>query len=224
MTSTKRRAYYVTDPMCSWCWGFSPVIEEIRRTYADKIQFSLVVGGLRVGTTEKMTRAVRDMVLHHWKEVHKLTGQEFCYDFNMPETFLYDTGTSCRAVVTVRSLAPVQTFPYLISLHKAFYVENRDLTDVDILADLAEDLNVDRDAFMESFETRDIKRETVDDFSRAQNWGIRGFPAIVLEEPERFRLLTIGYQPFDTLQPQLEAWIESRESADRSAEGRAARN
>ncbi|MDH5427723.1 MAG: DsbA family protein, partial [Nitrospirota bacterium] len=24
---------YVADPMCSWCWGFSPVLEEIRRLY-----------------------------------------------------------------------------------------------------------------------------------------------------------------------------------------------
>ena len=25
---------YFADPMCSWCYGFSPVIEDIRRTVA----------------------------------------------------------------------------------------------------------------------------------------------------------------------------------------------
>ena len=218
MTSTKHQAYYITDPMCSWCWGFSPVMETIRSTYGDRMQFSLVVGGLRVGTTEPMTPEIRDMVLHHWKEVHKLTGQEFCFDFNMPESFLYDTGTACRAVVVVRKLAKDQTFSYLKSLHHAFYVENRDLSDADVLADIAEEAGVNRGAFEIAFESRDIKRETIDDFARSQNWGIRGFPAIVLEEAERYGLLTIGYQPFDVLKPHIESWLEAQDAAEGSGQ------
>ena len=25
--------WYFADPMCSWCWGFSPVISEIKKSY-----------------------------------------------------------------------------------------------------------------------------------------------------------------------------------------------
>jgi len=38
---------FIIDPMCSWCWGFHPVIEELRQKYTDTYKFSLVVGGLR---------------------------------------------------------------------------------------------------------------------------------------------------------------------------------
>ena len=26
---------YVADPMCSWCWGFSPVIDKIDETFGE---------------------------------------------------------------------------------------------------------------------------------------------------------------------------------------------
>ncbi|MFQ5523922.1 MAG: DsbA family protein, partial [Acidimicrobiia bacterium] len=36
---------YVGDPMCSWCWGFAPEIEDL----ADEYPVEVVVGGLRPG-------------------------------------------------------------------------------------------------------------------------------------------------------------------------------
>ncbi len=43
----KKELIFVLDPMCSWCWGFAPVIEQLRETQADNYNFSLVMGGLR---------------------------------------------------------------------------------------------------------------------------------------------------------------------------------
>ena len=40
---------YFTDPMCSWCYGFSPVIDEIRRAYGDALPIRVVMGGLCLG-------------------------------------------------------------------------------------------------------------------------------------------------------------------------------
>ena len=46
---------YFSDPMCSWCYGFSPVIEEIRRAYGRALPVRLVMGGLRPGNEKAMT-------------------------------------------------------------------------------------------------------------------------------------------------------------------------
>ena len=44
------RFIYFADPMCSWCWGFAPVIEQtLRRRYGEAIPVRLVLGGLRPG-------------------------------------------------------------------------------------------------------------------------------------------------------------------------------
>ncbi len=69
--------WYFADPMCSWCWGFSPAIEAVRDAYRKRMKIALVLGGLRPGTTEPMTPTTREEILHHWHAVHERTGQPF---------------------------------------------------------------------------------------------------------------------------------------------------
>lgn len=46
---------YIADPMCSWCWGFSPIIEKVRDHFGEALPMELLMGGLRPGTEEPMT-------------------------------------------------------------------------------------------------------------------------------------------------------------------------
>ena len=101
MTKPSRILWYFADPMCSWCWGFAPVISAIKEAYADRLKGALVLCGLRPGTTEPMTAALREEILHHWHEVHRRTGQPFIFDDAMPAGFVYDTEPPSRAVVAV---------------------------------------------------------------------------------------------------------------------------
>jgi putative protein-disulfide isomerase len=48
---------YFADPMCSWCYGFAPVMRQLRQRYGDVAQVRPVMGGLRPGTTEPMPAA-----------------------------------------------------------------------------------------------------------------------------------------------------------------------
>ena len=42
------RLLYVMDPMCSWCWGFAPVVQALaEQAAAAGVPLQLVVGGLR---------------------------------------------------------------------------------------------------------------------------------------------------------------------------------
>ena len=29
--------YYVADPMCSWCWGFQPVLEKVKEAVPERV-------------------------------------------------------------------------------------------------------------------------------------------------------------------------------------------
>jgi len=207
MSEQSKELLYIADPMCSWCWGFAPVITAVRKKYADTLDISLTLGGLRPGTTEPLAENLKQQVLHHWHEVHKATGQPFCFDFSLPEGFCYDTEPSCRAAVCVRELAPDQTFDYFDALHHAFYAENRDLTDTDILADLAEAHGIDRNEFLKLFESKEAQLKTHNDFARAQSFGMQGFPAAILQDDRGPALLTVGYQPFEEIEGRIDAWL-----------------
>lgn len=197
---------YLTDPMCSWCWGFAPVLDAIRRDFAGKAPVRLIVGGLRPGAKEALTPEMRDSVLHHWHEVHDMTGQDFRYDFDMPDGFRYDTEPACRAVVAVRRMAPDRVFSYFHRLQRAFYLENRDVTDTDTLAAEAAAEGLDEAAFRRLFDDPETRQQTAGDFMFSTNLGIRGFPSVVLQHGDEYRLLTIGYRSYDVLKERLEQW------------------
>ena len=57
--------WYFADPMCSWCWGFSPVIARVKEEYGDRIRLSLNLGGLRPGASPPMAETQRQEILHH---------------------------------------------------------------------------------------------------------------------------------------------------------------
>ena len=63
---------YIGDPMCSWCWGFSPVLNKIRDKYSSKVKFSVLVGGLRSGGSNPMDPSLRETIGQHWNEVMRL--------------------------------------------------------------------------------------------------------------------------------------------------------
>ena len=77
--------------MCSWCWGFSPVIHEIARCFTGQLDVQIHTGGLRAGNTRVMDNDQRMYILNHWFSVNEASGQPFDFSFKMPEGFVYDT-------------------------------------------------------------------------------------------------------------------------------------
>ena len=45
------KVIFVTDPMCSWCWGMADSIKEIHEKYKDKIELDLMLGGTNIDST-----------------------------------------------------------------------------------------------------------------------------------------------------------------------------
>lgn len=203
----ERILWYFADPMCSWCWGFAPVIERIVHEYKNRIPISLIVGGLSPGTTIALSADSRDEVLHHWHEVNKMTGQAFTFDGALAEGFIYNTEPACRAAVTIPELQADKTMQYFFALQQAFYVEQRDITRVEVLQQIAGENGLDGDVFYQHWQSQDIQNKTQRNFQMTQQAGVRGFPTLVLQDPAGFHLLTSGYRSFEQIQPELEAWL-----------------
>lgn len=205
--ATDREIICVVDPMCSWCWGFSPVIAAMHEAYGDKAPVWPLAGGLRPMTTQPMTDKAKADTRHHWEQVAGASGQPFNFTFFDRQGFVYDTEPACRAMVTVRTLKRDAALTYLESLHRSFYADNRDVTDPEFLADLAGEAGVDRNTFATVFPTREMMYQTAADFYRAQGMGIQGFPTVVLRNGSELRLLVAGFVAFDKIKPYLDQWV-----------------
>ena len=51
---------------------------------------------------------------------------------------MYDTEPACRAMVTMRRLAPDKALGFMAAIQRAFYGNNQDVTQAEVLAAIAE--------------------------------------------------------------------------------------
>jgi putative protein-disulfide isomerase len=201
------RLVYFADPMCSWCYGFVPVITTIAARFEGRMNLQVVMGGLRAGTTAPMRDQDKAYVRDAWTNVGAASGQPFDFSFFDRQAFVYDTEPACRAVVTARRLLPRLALPFLIRVSQAFYAENRDMTSTDEIAGVAEEAGFDRQVFTDAFLGADSRNETFRDFLSAQELGVQGFPTLIAGNQDKgYALVTNGYRPLEDLLGPLERW------------------
>ena len=64
--------YYVYDPMCSWCYAFRPIWQQVQQQLPESVQIQTVLGGLAPDTHELMPLATQQMVQANWHKLSKL--------------------------------------------------------------------------------------------------------------------------------------------------------
>jgi putative protein-disulfide isomerase len=200
---------YVGDPMCSWCWGFAPALERLEGRYG--IPLRTVMGGLRTGpAADEMDQAAREQLATYWDGVAERTGQPFTHASLERNGWRYDTEPSCRAVVALREVAPAETLRWVARLHRAFYVEGVDVTDLQVFPDLLEGFDVDPERYRQALTDPGTLERTHEDFAEARRYGATAFPTLLFRDGEELGIVTRGYVEWDALEPALTGWLEDR--------------
>lgn len=202
--------WYFADPMCSWCWGFSPAIDVLRDEYRDRMKIALVLGGLRPGETTPMTPAAREEILHHWHAVHTRTAQPFKFEGALPDGFVYNTEPASRAVVAIGAIEPNLVFPQFQAIQHAFYAQGRDVTQAAVLAELATELGVDGTAFLDLFNGEAARAKTQAHFQHARKAGIRGFPTLIMQRDMQLHPISNGCLPLETVREAIDHSLQAK--------------
>ncbi len=194
--------------MCSWCWGFSPVIEAIQHRFGAALPIRLVLGGLRPGTEAPLTDADKAEIRTHWEHVREASGQPFDHAFFDRDRFVYDTEPASRAIVVLRRQGMAEALAGLRRIQDAFYARNRDVTDPGELAAIAAMSGLPAERFRAEMDSDAARQETLQDFAIAQRAGIRGFPTLIAGTVPSapYALVTNGFQRADVILPALERW------------------
>jgi putative protein-disulfide isomerase len=158
-----------------------------------------------------MTEAAKRSTRGHWEHVRDASGQPFDMAFFDRESFVYDTEPASRAVVVVRRGGTGPALAYLKAVQHAFYAKNRDVTDPDVLADVANEAGFGRDGFPDEIRSEEARQETWTDFAISQKAGITGFPTLLAapRQGAEYGIVTQGYQPPERIVPVLDRWLEA---------------
>lgn len=203
------KLYYFADPMCSWCYGFGPVLLQFVANHAE-LPLSIVMGGLRPYTKEPVADKQKSDIRGHWRHVEEASGLPFNDALLMKSGFIYDTEPACRAVVTARGMEDrgeksphANALTYLQAVQAAFYRDARDVTDASVLADVAFERGMDRAAFLVALNSAEMREAVRGDFALTQSVGIRGFPALCAargNDLNELQSIANGFAPIDVVE------------------------
>ncbi len=197
---------YAANPMCSWCWGFAPVMRGIVRRHGGRVRVTTVLGALGRGDVP-MRAEDKAAVREHWEHVQARTGQPFDHAFFDRPSFVYDTEPACRAVAVVRAQRDLLALPYLAAVQEAFYTRNCDVTQPSALQRLAEELGVDGAAFTAAFTAPAMRAAVAREFADVARLGVTGYPTLLGLSDGRATVLSLGCQPAAEVETALAALL-----------------
>jgi putative protein-disulfide isomerase len=191
-----RTLFYIHDPMCSWCWAFRPVWEEVRnRLPGLNTACRQVLGGLAPDTDQAMPPELRLKIQGIWRTIQgKVPGTPFNFDFWEIRTPRRATYPACRAIIAARKQDPDFEDAMILAIQKAYYLEARNPSDDATLIELAGEIGADPARFAEDLRYPGTQAELLEEIRLARALGADGFPALVLHDGRGYREVPLDYR------------------------------
>ena len=206
-----RKVWWVSDPLCSWCWGMAGEFEQVRAALQGRVQFDLLLGGINVQAVTPLAAAGHDGLLARfqeiWQRVAHVTGQTFSMRFPADATFVYNSLPQCRAVAALRQRLGRAPFAYMHALQSAFFIEARDTSSLLLLAELAACEGVAPEDFLDALNDPQLDDALALEMQIARGYGTTALPAVLVETEHGRSLLAGGYADAPTLQQLIEDWL-----------------
>jgi putative protein-disulfide isomerase len=198
---------YFGDPMCSWCWGFKPVLEQVDQEYPE-LQRVTVMGGLRGDSDQPMSDELAQLVQGAWRRIERATGQPFNHELWQRHRPLATTLPACRAVLAARLLDPQREWRYMVGMFQAYFTRALDPTQRGTYLDVADQTGLDLPAFESQLDSPAVELALQQDLQLTRKFGITGFPSVVLSLGSDHYLVSPGYQPIEGMRRAINAAYE----------------
>ena len=194
--------YYVHDPMCSWCWGFRPVWQELLAKLSshvpDNMQVRYVLGGLAGDTDELMPQTMQHTISSIWQQIQtSIPGTEFNYAFWEKCKPRRSTYPSCRAVIAAKQQGAEYEEAMILAIQQAYYLQAKNTSNQSVLVDIAEDIGLNHDSFEKDLVSSEVNQELLANISLSHQLGAQGFPCLILDSAGERSLVAIDYKRVD---------------------------
>lgn len=198
---------YIGDPMCSWCWGFAPVVKEVQKAFPE-LGLHIMVGGLRPDeAAQPLDGELRSYLQETWAEVARQTGQPFDMAFLQRDGFIYDTGPACRAIVAMRHEYPELAWPLFHWLQERFYAQGGDITTVDYALAFLRERGLEAEAWRQRILSDELMDETRAEYQQVRSLGVRSFPTLLLKREGEVHVAAPGTQSFERVRERISSLL-----------------
>lgn len=204
---------YFFDPLCIWCYGFSPVIEQLHESYSDLLELEVISGGMITGDKAGPIGEVAGFIKTAYRDVERVTGMTFGEQFTdrvlkNGET-IFNSLTPSQAMSVIKVRKPEMAFLYSTDLQRQIFQEGQAPEDLEWYRPLARKYDIVPKFFLDLMHSEEIQRSTIMDFMKTQQFGVNGFPTLLLEKNGEHHVITKGYSRLPDVVRKIEELISS---------------
>ena len=187
---------YLLDPLCGWCYGASPVLQQLGRHPGMRLE--LAPTGLFAGQGGRtLDAAFADYAWANDMRIQKLTGQQFTPLYRSEVLgklgSRFDSTATTLALTAVLRTVPQRELEALKVLQEARYVHALDTGDMAVVAQLLRGMALDAAADLLLADDAQLSAANAARLFKArglkQAFGAQGVPALIVTDDKGSRLL-----------------------------------
>ncbi|WP_139925895.1 DsbA family protein [Hymenobacter sp. DG01] len=193
---------YISDPLCAWCYGTSPVVQQVQQAFAGRLEVSVLCGGMITGEQVGPIGEDWPYLAGALAQVEKVTGVQFGAAFRAQGeqgSYLQNSEPPSRAIHAFRQLRQEHTAEFAHAVQQAYFRDGADLNNLATYKPLAAAYGLDPTEFRQQLTRPDTIRGTQLEFAAVGKIGVQGFPTLILRIGSQGYVLARGFAPFETL-------------------------
>ena len=174
--------YYVHDPMCSWCYAFTPVWTQIQQQLPASLRVQYVLGGLAPDSDQIMPPETRAYIQSQWRKIiQDVPGTLFNFEFWAQCQPCRSTYPACRAVLLARQQGHEHEIAMIRAIQEAYYRQGRNPSDTDTLCALAQQIGLNADTFASMLNADITQQALLPEISFSGSIDGNSFPSLFLQ-------------------------------------------
>jgi len=191
---------YVYDPLCGWCYGFSPVIKQIYKKFRSKLDFEVISGGMVVGDRIGPIGEVAAYISEAYKVVENRTGVEFGKNFlkGLEEgSMIFSSIPPSQALTAFKHMRANDAVLMAHEIQKAIYFNGNAPVNPNTYFELAKKFDLNLVEYENLLQSEEIAKATQNEFQKSAELGVSGFPTVFIGHNDEVIPISRGYQDYD---------------------------
>jgi predicted DsbA family dithiol-disulfide isomerase len=179
-----------SDYNCPWCFLASSSLEKLEASHKVEVQWHSYE--LRPKGSPPMPAEYRARIEANQPRLHAMAREQYGLELKQGP-FGIDSRPALRGAKFAEAQGLGRAYHHAVMY--TYWTEAKDIGDVNVLADLAVSIGLDREAFLAALDDPDFDEEVQQDIDQAREFGLNGVPALVFDN----RYLISGAQPYPVL-------------------------
>lgn len=194
----KPKILYIQDAMCTWCYAFGGVLDDIKVKYGNDFDFVAYSAGMVVGESIVEIGKMKTLFDEAIPKVEQYSGVKFgnkFHDLVKEGTFIFNSIKPAIALSAFKSLNPDGSVEFAHDIQFEYFYNGKNINERDVYIELATHHGVDANELLNRMNDEEFHKITMNEFEQIKKMGIKEYPVVLGQTEKGIYALSKGYIP-----------------------------